>query len=326
MASTLPASFWRGGTSNGLLILKENLPSDEIDWIPILCSAMGSGDPYGRQLNGMGGGISSLSKAVVASPSDREDADVDYTFVQVGIEDESLDMAGNCGNMSSAVAPFALNEGLVSASRIAQASTEEQGQSFVTIRLFNTNTSKVIHSKIAVSQKGDAIVYEPTGNFSIDGVSSTASPIALSFIHPAGSKTGKLLPSGNALDHLQLSDGGTMPASLVDIANPAVFIRASDVGVKLPCPGAAIDENKPLMAKLEDIRRVGAAQMGLDPDVQSIPKILLLAEPQEEDVDIRTLALSMGRCHKAVPLTLALNLGNSRYSMGHLVAIVDYFR
>lgn len=270
---------------------------------------MGSGDPYGRQLNGMGGGISSLSKAVVVSPSDRDDVDVEYTFVQVGIEDESLDMAGNCGNMSSAVAPFAVNEGLVSAERMERALSEEHGQAYATVRLLNTNTSKIIHSKIAVSREGENIGYEARGSFSIDGVSSTATPIALSFLHPAGSKTGKALPSGNAIDHLNLSDGSTILASVVDIANPAVFIRASDVGVKLPCPGATLDEDKQLMARLEEIRRAGASQMGLDPDVQSVPKILLLSEPQGEDIDIRTLALSMQKCHKAVPLTLALNLG-----------------
>lgn len=293
------------------MLHKHHLPESQDEWGSILCPAMGSGDPYGRQLNGMGGGISSLSKVVVVSPSNREDIDIDYTFVQVGIEDQSLDLAGNCGNMSSAVAPFALNEGLVPAERIQETIVEEQGQRLATVRLFNTNTNKVIHSKIAVSRHQDGIRYEAKGDFSIDGVSSTASPVALSFLNPAGSKTGKLLPSGSASDKLQLTDGTTISASLVDISNPAVFVRAHDVGVALPCSGDELNSNKALMAKLEDIRRAGAARMGLDPDVQSIPKILLLSEPGEEDIDIRTLALSMQKCHKAVPLTLALNLGVS---------------
>lgn len=270
---------------------------------------MGSGDPYGRQLNGMGGGISSLSKICVVSRSDRRDADVEYTFIQVGIENETLDMAGNCGNMSAAVAPFALDEGLISTSAIKNGLSHEQAQNFLTVRMFNTNTSKISHSRIAVMPIGDAFRYQPKGDFSIDGVSGKASPIAISFLDPAGSKTGKLLPSGNVLDHLSLLDGSVIPASLVDCANPAVFIRASDVGVKLPCAGSVLDGDQTLMMKLEDIRRVGAMRMGLDPDVRSIPKILLLAEPAGEDIDIRTLALSMGRCHKAVPLTHSLNLG-----------------
>lgn len=314
MVSTVPACFWRGGTSNGLLILKNNLPRDKEEWVSILCPAMGSGDPYGRQLNGMGGGISSLSKICVVAPSTRQDADVEYTFIQVGIEDNSLDMAGNCGNMSSAVGPFALDEGLLPASALGGRLVEEQGRSYSTVRLFNTNTSKIIHSKFAVTQTEDKLKYKPDGTFTIDGVSGTASPIALSFINPAGSKTGKMLPSGQVLDQLSLSDGTVIDSSLVDIANPAIFIRASDVGVTLPCSGTALDTDTELMARLEDIRRAGATQMGLDPNVRSIPKILLLSEPQGEDIDIRTLALSMGRCHKAVPLTHALNLGKSLLS------------
>lgn len=250
-----------------------------------------------------------MSKICVVAPSTRLDADVEYTFIQVGIEDNSLDMAGNCGNMSAAVGPFALDEGLLRASTIANSICEEQGQSFLTVRMFNTNTSKLSLSKFAVARTGAVAKYEARGIFSLDGVSGTASPIAISFLDPAGSKTGKMLPSGNALDHLSLPDGSVIPSSLVDIANPAVFIRASDVGITLPCSGSGVDADTELMTRLESIRRAGAVRMGLDPNVRSIPKLLLLSEPGGEEVDIRTMALSMGRCHKAVPLTHALNLG-----------------
>ena len=260
----------------------------------------------------MGGGISSLSKVCVISASTRPDADIDYTFIQVGVEDASLDMESNCGNMSSAVGPFALNEGLIPASRIEGSLSKEQGQNFVNLGIFNTNTSKTIKSKFAAKKEGPTYRYEPKGSFSIDGVSGTASPIALSFQSPSGSKTGRMLPSGNTRDDLTLLNGSTVSASLVDIANPAVFVKATDVGVTLPCSGAAVEADEALMRRLEDIRRAGAERMGLDPNVQSIPKILMLSEPLGDEADIQTLALSMGRCHKAVPLTLALNLGRSR--------------
>ena len=322
MASTIPAAFWRGGTSNGLVIHRSHLPSDQDEWKPLLSAAMGSPDPYGRQLNGMGGGISSLSKICVVEKSIRPDADVDYTFIQVGIKDDTLDMAGNCGNMSSAIGPFALDEDLLENSRIASALSLEDKQTYLTVRIFNTNTSKIIHSKFAARETTSRLLYQQNGNYKIDGVSGTASPIALSFLHPGGSKTGKVLPTSNAVDQLPLSDGTSIAASLIDIANPGVFIRASDVGVTLPTlPAAqsAVGDNSALMARLEEIRQVGASRIGLDPNTASVPKLLLLSEPETtSNADIRCLALSMGQCHKAIPLTLSLNLGVSCMLKGSL--------
>ena len=180
---SFPASFVRGGTSNGLIINRDSLPRDQKEWQPILSSAMGSPDPFGRQLNGMGSGISSTSKICVISKSGREDADVDYMFVQVGIKGGDLDMAGTCGNMSSAVGPVAWNEGLMSDKDIGSGNDDE-----VTLRMYNTNTNKVVHSTFRIDR---ARMYEPSGDYSLDGVPGTGSRITLSFVDPSGAKTGK---------------------------------------------------------------------------------------------------------------------------------------
>ncbi|KAK3072760.1 hypothetical protein LTR53_006222 [Teratosphaeriaceae sp. CCFEE 6253] len=299
------ASFMRGGTSNGLLIHRDDLPADQGQWQAILASAMGSPDVYGRQLDGMGSGISSTSKVVVVSRSDRHDADVDYTFCQIGVKDGSLDMAGNCGNMSSAVGPFANNEGLVDGLE-----TDASGER--TVRMYNTNTSKVVHSTFGVDTQGR---YKPTGDYSIDGVPGSASRITLSFLDPSGARTGKALPTGNPVDTLVLEDGQSLEASLTDIANPGVFVLAADIGVPGDIHPDALGGNDQHMSLLERIRQAGARRMGLDPNVQSVPKIVMLAAPTREEaatgVNIVCRALSMQQAHKAVPLTLALNLGAS---------------
>ncbi|TQN65552.1 3-methylitaconate isomerase [Colletotrichum shisoi] len=302
---SFPALFVRGGTSNGLVIHRRDLPP-ETEWHKVLPAAMGSPDPYGRQLNGIGSGISSTSKIVVLSPPSRPGVDVDYTFVQVGIKDGSLDTAGNCGNMSSAVGPMALDEGLVTDPRIDQV----DGQKFAAVRIFNTNTSKVILSRFKVG--GSPPKYAPDGDYTMDGVPGTNSPITLSFLDPAGAKTGRALPTGNACDWLLLPDASTIQASLVDVSNPGVFVRARDMGISSPedLTPEAVEADAALKAKLDGIRRAGASLMGLNPDVESVPKIVLLFEDtRSPDVDIRCLALSMGQAHKAVPLTLALCLG-----------------
>lgn len=302
---SFPASFVRGGTSNGLIINRSNLPRDEAAWQPILSSAMGSPDAFGRQLNGLGQGISSTSKICVISRSDRQDADVDYTFVQVGIKGGDLDMAGNCGNMSSAVGPVAWDEGFVE-------DTDRIEGGEVTVRMYNRNTDKIIHSTFSVNDSGR---YEPVGDYSIDGVSGTNSKITLSFLDPAGAKTGLTFPSAgnNKIDVLKLSDGSRIPASLIDVANPGIFVLASDVGVPGDITSDALASDEKMMARLDEIRREGTRLMGLDPDIQSVPKIVFLSKPTEQaaaqGTNIVARALSMQQAHKSIPLTLALNLG-----------------
>lgn len=325
-SKTLPASFWRGGTSNGLLFHRKHLPNEQSEWQPLLTAAMGSPDPFGRQLNGMGGGVSSLSKICIVEPSKRGDADVDYTFIQLGIKEGDLDMAGNCGNMSSSIGPFAFNEGLVQPEI-----QSENGSLTTTVRIFNTNTSKVIHSHFHVEQAESKSTpdyrFKPTGDYSIDGVSGTSSRITLSFLSPGGSKTGKTLPTGRAVDRIETSGYDSIETSLVDAANPGVFVRGSDLGLDSPLPPPVLDSRSEVMARLEAIRAKGAAMMGLDPKIQSIPKIVILfpsdQAARDQGIDIICQALSMGQAHKAVPLTLALNLGVSCKLQGtipHLLA------
>ncbi|EFQ25021.1 uncharacterized protein GLRG_00165 [Colletotrichum graminicola M1.001] len=306
----------RGGTSNGLVVHRRDLPPEN-EWHRVLPAAMGSPDPYGRQLNGIGSGISSTSKIVVLSPPSRPGVDVDYTFVQVGIKDGNLDMAGNCGNMSSAVGPISLDEGLIMDPPIE----EVDGQQFATVRIFNTNTSKVISARFRVS--GSPPRYSPDGDYAMDGVPGTNSPITLSFLDPAGAKTGKALPTGNACDWLLLPDATTIQASLVDVSNPGVFIRAADLGIPQPedLSPQTVEADASLKMKLDGIRGAGASLMGLNPDVESIPKIVLLfSDTRSPEVDIRCLAMSMGQAHKAVPLTLALCLGAASQLPGTIPA------
>jgi len=274
------------------------------EWQPILASAMGSPDASGRQLNGLGQGISSTSKICVISRSERNGVDVDYTFVQVGIKDGDLDVAGNCGNMSSAVGPMAWDMGLANRDRVVQSDGE------ATLRLFNWNTNKILHSTFAIDRSRD---YDPTGDYELDGVAGSGSKITLSFVDPAGSKTGNALPTGKAIDQLQLSDGSCVKASLVDVANPGVFVLASDAGIPGDISPDVLGSDSRLMSRLQNIRDEGARRMGLNPNIQSIPKIVLVSEPSEleaaQGINIVCRALSMQQAHKAVPLTLALNLG-----------------
>lgn len=272
---------------------------------------MGSPDPYGRQLDGMGSGISSTSKICVLSPSSRQDADVEFTFVQVGIRDGSLDLAGNCGNMSAVVGPVSFDEGLVKTPKIE---TEPRtGLQTALVRIFNTNTSKVVHSRFRVA--GNPPRYYPEGDYEMDGVPGKHSRIILSFIRPGGAKTGRSLPTGNPVDKLTLPDGSTIEASLVDVSNPGVFVRVSDLGIHNleTLDPARVEGDAALKARLEAIRREGAARMGLDPGTESVPKIVLVFPPADTQrspgANIKCLALSMGQAHKAVPLTLALCLG-----------------
>ncbi|KAF1820508.1 DUF453-domain-containing protein [Dissoconium aciculare CBS 342.82] len=315
---SLPAHFVRGGTSNGLMLHRRDLPSSPRDWQPVLAAAMGSPDHYGRQLDGMGSGVSSTSKVCVVERSRRPDADLDYTFVQVGIRDGAMDVAGNCGNLSAAVGPFGLEEGLLH----DQEEGEEGGNYEVDVRIFNTNTSKLITATFAVTGDG---AYNPCGGYSIDGVPGTGSRITLSFHDPAGAKTGKALPTGNPIDSVALADGTRVAASLVDIANPGVFVRAGDLGVPGAIDPAGLEADAGLMARLEAIRRGGAALMGLDPAVQSVPKIVIVSTPdapRARGVNIVCRALSMQQPHRAVPLTLALNLGAACKIPGTIPALM----
>ena len=210
----LQCSIFRGGTSKGVFIREENLPQDKEKWDDILLSVMGSPDI--RQIDGLGGATSTTSKVAIISKSDKEDYDVNYTFAQVSIDKAIVSYKGNCGNISSAVGPFAIEQGLVD---ITSPET--------VVRIYNTNTKKVIYSHVQ-TPNGEV---EYDGDFSIAGVPGTASVIKLAFKDPAGAMTGKLLPTGNVVDVIDVPGYKPVEVSLVDSSNPLVFVKASDVGL-----------------------------------------------------------------------------------------------
>ncbi|RDB20796.1 putative isomerase YraM [Hypsizygus marmoreus] len=313
----IPASFLRGGTSKGIFLNRSTLPSDRSEWDRIFLGIMGSPDPeHGRQLNGMGGGVSSLSKiCVVGSPFPsqvEEGIEVEYTFVQVGIRDSSIDYSGNCGNLSSMIGVFAVDEGICSPRRPG---------THTTVRSFNTNTQKIIDTTFPISDASPPTPLLEVPETTIAGVAGKASTIILDFVNPGGARTGNLLPTGSARDHLiiTLPDGleKTVQCSCVDATNPTVFVSHADLSVFLPISdyvqgkSAAITQVSPI---LESIRQSAAIKMGLDPSAQAQPKIAILSPPQTDEdrsqgVDIVVNALSMGVRHKAVPMTVGLCVG-----------------
>src|SRR5688500_3901185 len=235
----IPAVFMRGGTSNAIVFHARDLPRDRALWDEIFLAAIGSPDPYGRQLDGMGGGISSLSKVCVVGPSTRPDADIDYTFAQVQVKDAKVDYSGNCGNMSSAMGPYAVDEGLVKAS----------GKEAL-VRVHNTNTRKIIWSRFALDEGLAAV----DGDLSIPGVAGTGAPVRLEFREPGGATTGKLLPTGRVTDVLEVRGHGTFNVSMVDAANACCFVRADQLGITGTEMPEALDANAPLLERLQAIR------------------------------------------------------------------------
>ncbi|NTB87550.1 2-methylaconitate cis-trans isomerase PrpF family protein [Agrobacterium tumefaciens] len=316
----LPAVFMRGGTSKALMLHLRDLPEDRDQWKDIFLRAMGSPDQYGRQLNGMGGGTSSLSKICIIAPSDRDDADVNYTFVQVAVHDAQIDMSGNCGNMLSAIGPFAVDEGLVPA---------EDGHT--TVRIFNTNTSKVIHARFPTNANG--AVY--AGDCAIPGVSGTGAPIRLDFLNPGGATTGKLLPTGNSREVLSV-DGREIEVSMSDAGNACVFVRASDVNMPGNALPAQISDQPGLLATLDSIRVAASIRMGISSSVEEagrirhVPFVVIVSEPQDawttsgelvsaSDMNLTARVISNGQPHQALPLTATLCTAVAANIQGSLV-------
>ena len=325
VANPIPATFFRGGTSKGIFLNRAHLPTDQSQWDTIFLGIMGSPDAqYGRQLNGMGGGVSSLSKiCVVGSPSEAQRAagvDVEYTFAQVGIRDCIVDYSGNCGNLSSMIGIFAVDEGMCTP-RISH-STASKPKLAGSVRTFNTNTNKRIDNTFLVTQAGSGDRYIPVlegEQASIAGVPGRAAPILLDFVSPSGARTGQLLPSGRPLHtvHIPLSGDPSQkvafPVSLVDATNPTVFTSDQALRDALGIHFAAtVDYADPVvMDTLERVRQAGARLMGLDPLAQAQPKIAVLSPAPSDDAeaDIVINAFSMGVLHRAVPMTVGLCLG-----------------
>lgn len=309
MRRRFPAAFIRGGTSKALVFRAKDLPSERADWDEIFLKAMGTPDRYGRQLNGMGGGISSLSKVCVVGPPSIEGADVDYTFAQVQVQDAVVDYSGNCGNMSSAIGPFAVDEGLVP--------VRPDGEACV--RIHNTNTRKIIAARFQV-RNGQSV---EEGPLAIPGVHGTGAPVRLDFQLPGGASTGKLLPSGEAAQHFVLEGERRVTASLVDAANACVFVAATDLGLSGAESPDEISANAGAIATLAQLRLLGSVAMGIASDreaaaaIRMIPLVAMVSAPQRtttldgstieaDSADLVVRMLSNGQPHLALPLTGSL--------------------
>ena len=304
----LPAVFMRGGTSNAVVFHSKDLPRDRALWDEIFLAAIGSPDPYGRQLDGMGGGVSSVSKVCIVGPSTRPDADIDYTFAQVQVKKAEVDYSANCGNMSSAMGPFAVDEGIF----------KVNGREAV-VRIHNTNTKKIIQARFSM----DDGLSEVDGALAIPGVSGTGSPVRLEFLQPGGATTGKLLPTGNVTDVLDVPGVGKLTVSMVDAANATVFVRAADLGLKGTEMPDALEGNAEIMKKLGAIRIAASVAMGITKTPEdaakksAVPFVGFIAEAQDatlltgetikaSDMDLTARMLSNGQPHRALPLTVSL--------------------
>lgn len=322
----IKAAYYRGGTSRALIIQPQDLPPDRTRWNGIFRQLIGSPDPYGRQLDGMGAGISSLSKICLVertctktvTGSYRSNT-IDYTFVGMGIETDEVDVTGNCGNMSAAIGPYAYNAGLLP----PQCYTEPNTQISVVIR--NTNTKRTIKSTFDVVNYQAAV----TGDYSMDGVSGTGSKVELDFTAPMGSKTGKLFPTGNKVDTIL-----GYSVTCIDGANPFVFVRADHVdidGTILPNDFNALPGKLTL---LEKIRKAAAVAMGLakteDSVARTVPKIGIVSMPtthavlsgktvKSAQVDIVIRFISDTQPHRAIPLTAALTSAVAAKIQGTIV-------
>ena len=304
----IPAVFMRGGTSNAVVFHARDLPRDRALWDEIFLAAIGSPDPYGRQLDGMGGGVSSLSKVCVVGPATRDDADIDYTFAQVQVKEAKVEYGANCGNMSSAMGPFAVDEGLL----------EVSGREAL-VRVHNTNTRKIIWSRFPVDDGLSAV----DGDLAIPGVAGTGAPVKLEFREPGGATTGKLLPTGNVSDTLDVPGVGRIRVSMVDAANACVFVHAADLGIKGTELPDEIDANPELLRKLASIRIAASVAMGVTKTPEeaarraAVPFVGFISRPQDAKtltgatlkaagMDLTGRMMSNGQPHRALPLTCTL--------------------
>jgi 2-methylaconitate isomerase len=310
MSNWIKAAYYRGGTSKGVFFQAKDLPTtDQKELSKIFLKIIGSPDPNGRQLNGMGGGVSSVSKCVIISPSSRDDADVDYNFIQLAVEEPVAEWNNNCGNLSGAVGPFSVNEGIVKA---------KEGQN--TIRIYQMNTDKIIHSTFEV-KNGIAIV---EGDYPIAGVYGTGAKVRLDYLDPGGSGTGKLLPTGNVIDEIQIDGHGKIKVSIIDAATPLVYILAKDLGLQCSESPDELDSNLKAMEIIQKVRKKCAFMIGLSKSESDVPmntpRIGIVSSPKDyqsldkstvkaDTYDICTRMFSMGKTHKAIMGTAGVNIG-----------------
>jgi len=328
----IPATYMRGGTSKGVFFRLQDLPEAAqqpgLARDQLLLRVIGSPDPYGKQIDGMGGATSSTSKSVIVARSSRPDHDVDYLFGQVSIDKAFVDWSGNCGNLSSAVGSFAISSGLVEKDRIPQ-------NGMATVRIWQANIGKTIIAHVPVTN-GEV---QETGDFELDGVTFPAAEVQLEFMDPAADEEGaggSMFPTGNLVDDLEVPGVGTLKATMINAGIPTIFLNAADIGYTGAELQDAINGDPKALVLFETIRATGAVRMGLiahaDEAInrQHTPKVAFVAPPlgytassgkevKAEDIDLVVRALSMGKLHHAMMGTAAVAIGTAAAVPGTLV-------
>lgn len=328
----IPATYMRGGTSKGVFFRLDDLPDAARQpgaaRDALLLRVIGSPDPYGKQIDGMGGATSSTSKTVIATKSQRPDHDVDYLFGQVSIDRPFVDWSGNCGNLSAAVGSFAIASGLLDPERVPH-------DGVCTVRIWQANIGKTIIAHVPMS----AGQVQETGDFELDGVTFPAAEVVLEFLDPADEGEGDggaLFPTGQLVDQLDVPGVGCFPATLINAGIPTIFLNAHDIGYSGTELQDAINGDTAALARFETIRAHGALKMGLIQDLadaasrQHTPKIAFVAPPQDylassgkpvkaAEVDLLVRALSMGKLHHAMMGTAAVAIGTAASIPGTLV-------
>lgn len=329
----IPATYMRGGTSKGVFFRLQDLPAAA--QVPgaardaLLMRVIGSPDPYGKQIDGMGGATSSTSKTVIIAKSERPGHDVDYLFGQVSIDQQFVDWSGNCGNLSAAVGPFAISAGLIDAARVPH-------DGVAVVRIWQANIGKTIVAHVPMT----AGAVQETGDFELDGVTFPAAEVQLEFLDPAaeeeGDGGGAMFPTGNLIDDLEVPGVGTFKATMINAGIPTIFLNAEDIGYRGTELQDAINSDPKALAMFETIRAHGAIRMGLIKDVseaakrQHTPKVAFVAKPADytassgkavkaTDVDLLVRALSMGKLHHAMMGTAAVCIGAAASIPGTLV-------
>ncbi|TDQ39954.1 2-methylaconitate cis-trans isomerase PrpF [Thiopseudomonas denitrificans] len=324
----VPATYMRGGTSKGVFLRVQDLP--EAAQQPgaardnLLLRIIGSPDPYGKQIDGLGNGSSSTSKSVLLSKSSQPGHDVDYLFGQVSIDKPFVDWSGNCGNLTAAVGSFAISNGLVDADKIPD-------NGICTVHIWQVNIQKTIIAHVPITN-GQV---QETGDFELDGVTFPAAEVQIEFLDPADGE-GSMFPTGNLVDELEVPGVGTLQATLINAGIPTIFVNAADIGYTGTELQSDINSDNAALAKFELIRSYGAVKMGLIKDVseavgrQHTPKVAFVAPPatytsssgkevKAEDIDVLARALSMGQLHHAMMGTAAVAIGTAAAIPGTLV-------
>lgn len=319
----IPATYMRGGTSKGVFFKLDDLPEraqiagqsrDQL-----LLRVIGSPDPYGKQIDGMGGATSSTSKTVILAKSSQPNHDVDYLFGQVSIDKAFVDWSGNCGNLTAAVGSFAISNGLVAADRIPE-------NGICTVRIWQANIHKTIIAHVPITQ-GQV---QETGDFELDGVTFPAAEVQIEFLDPAddGEDGGAMFPTGNVVDSLEVPEIGTFQATLINAGIPTIFLNAEEIGYNGTELQDDINGDVAALARFEKIRAYGAVKMGLIQDIseavnrQHTPKVAFVSKPKsytsssgkqvtQSDTDLLVRALSMGKLHHAMMGTAAVAIGTA---------------